>query len=367
MDLLIFDKLLLNWQIPTILLFLFFLYDYARRYGMGGYVGSIPPRYQPPSGLSLLQSGVIYDKFTDKADLGAAILELAQKGHLEIFSQNRDADPFVKKRQKETSDLTMDQRYLLDTILFPYSDLYTFEKGGGRKSEQLNEQLDTLNEMLYDWTVTEGYMHQNPSKLRDTFLSRSMMIALPLILLSTYVSFRLYDPFTVIKLMMGAIFIFLGLLIIVASLMKKNYRLALFGALWLLLSFFGLHSAAEDVNLLYTPVLMLPVLIVSIWYFHRKIGPFRQRGVDTFRDLLGYKAFMEKTEEEKIRYFLNQDPLFLDKGIPYAVLFGIAEHWLKYYKILDLAGPVWYHGEVESLSAFLEAVENQMIPPSSGS
>ena len=334
---------------------------------MGGHIGSIPPQHQPPRGLSLLQSAVIYDKFADKVDLGAAILELAQKGHLEIFNQNRDTDPFVKKKQKETSDLTMDQRYLLDTILFPDSDLYTLERGGDRKAEQLNEQLDTLNGMLYDWTATEGYMHQNPSNLRDTFLSRSMMIALPLILLSVYVSFRLYDPFTVIKLMMGAIFIFLGLLIVVASLMKKNYLSVLFGALWFLLSLFGLLSVTDNVNLLYTPVLMLPVLIVSIWYFHRKIGPFRQRGVDTYRDLLAYKAFMKKDEEDKIRYLLSQDPFFLDKGIPYAVLFGLTGHWLKYYKILDLPEPVWYHRGVESLSTFLKAVETQMIPPSSGS
>jgi len=334
---------------------------------MGGYVGSISLQHQSPRELSLLQSGVIYDKFADKTDLGAAILELAQKGYLEIFNHNRDTDPFVKRRQKETSDLAMDQKYLLDTILFPNSDLYTFEKGGNRKSEQLNEHLGALNEMLYAWMETDGYMHQNPSKLRDHFLSRSMMIALPLILLSIYTSFKLYDPFTVIKLMMGAIFILLGLLIIVASLMKKNYRLALFGTLWLLLSSFGLHSVTDNVNLLYTPVLMLPVLIVGIWYFYRKIGPFRQRGTDAYRDLLGYKKFMEKAEEEKIQYFLEQDPLFLDKGIPYALLFRLTDHWFKYYKLLNLPQPFWYHGEIQSLTIFLKAVENQTTPPPSRS
>ena len=218
-----------NWQIPALLLFFFFLYDYARRYGMGGYIGSVSPQYQPPEGLSLLQSAMIYDKFANKRDFGTAVLELAQKGYLEIFNQNKDADPLVKRRQKETSDLTMDQKYLLDTILFSDSDLYTFEKGGNRKAAQLNEHLDTLNEMLYAWTETDGYMHQNPSKLRDRFLSRSMMITMPLILLSVYVSFKLYDPFTVIILMMGAIFTLLGFLITVASLMKRNYLFALFG------------------------------------------------------------------------------------------------------------------------------------------
>ena len=354
-----------NWQIPAILLFFFFLYDYAKRHGMGGYFGSILLQHQPPEGLSLLQSGVIYDKFADKMDFGAAILELAQKGYLEIFNQNRDADPFVRRRQKETSSLTMDQKYLLDTILFPDSDLYTFEKGGNKKAEQLNEHLDTLNEMLYDWTVSDGYMHQNPSKLRDNFLSKSMMIALPLILLSVYVSFKLYEPFTVIKLMMGAIFIFLGLLIIVASLMKRNYLLALFGTLWFFFSLFGLHSVIDNVNLLYTPVLMLPVLIIGIWYFQRKIGPFRQKGVDTYRYLLGYREFMESREEEKIELFLKQDPFFLDKGIPYALLFGLTDHWFKYYKLLNLPQPLWYHGETESLTTFLKAVENQTIPPPS--
>ena len=355
------DQLMISWQIPAIVLFLFFLYSYARRYGMGDYIGPISTQYHPPKGLTLLQSGVIYDKFADKRDFSAAVLELAQDGYIEIFDKEENSNPYAKNNHKDTSHLSEEQKYLLETVLFSDSDNYMLEKDS-YTIEHISEHLDTVNEMLYSWTVTHGYMHKNPSELRNNYLNKAMLIMLPLILCSVYVSYKIYGLEETIKLFMGSIFIFLGLLITVASSMKKTYLPALFGTVWMALSIWGLFYATKaDINIIYTPVIMFPLLVTGIWYFFRKIGPYRQKGLDTYRHLLGYKEFIQKVEKDKIEHLLKQDPFFLDKILPYAVLFDLSKHWLNFYSILDTEQPKWYHGNIDHM----KAIQDKTTPLSS--
>ncbi|MEA1952759.1 MAG: DUF2207 domain-containing protein [Campylobacterota bacterium] len=339
-----------SWQIPSMVLFLFFLYSYAKCHGMKDYIGSISPQYHPPKGLTLLQSGVIYDKFADKRDFTAAILELAQGGYVEIFGKEENNNPYVRNSHKDTSLLSEEQKYILNNILFFNSNIHILEKDS-YTIEHISEHLDTVNEMLYSWIVTNGYMYKNPSELRNNYLNRAVLIMFPLIFISFYASYKIYDLEEAIKLFMGSIFIFLGLLVTVATLMKKAYLPALFGIAWMVFCIWGLfYTTKADINIIYTPVIMFPVLSVSIWYFFRKIGPFKQKGLDTYRHLLGYKEFIKKAEKDKIEYFLKQDPFFLDKILPYAILFDLTKHWLNFYSIFDANQPTWYHGDMKYIN-----------------
>ena len=209
-------------------------------------------------------------------------------------------------------------------------------------------------------------MHRNPSKLRYYYLNVAVMVMLPLVLMSFYASYKIYGLEEAMKLFMGAIFIFLGLLVTVATLLKKSYLPALFGVIWMALTAWVLSYATKaDINIIYTPAIMLPVLATSIWYFFRKIGPYKQKGLDTYRHLLGYKEFIKKVEKDKIEYFLKQDPFFLDKILPYAVLFDLSKHWLNFYSILDTDQPAWYHGNIKHINTISKATEDKTTPLSS--
>lgn len=324
---------------------------------MGDHIGSISPQYYPPKGLTLLQSGLIYDKFADKRDFSAAILELAQDGYLEIFDKEGDTNPYSKNNHKETSLLSEEQKYILDNILFANSDIHMLEKDS-YTTKDISDHLDTVNEMLYRWTVANGYMHKNPSKLRDTYLNIAMLAMLPLVLLSVYLSYKIYGFEETIKLFMGSIFIFLGLLVTVAALMKQGYVLALFGATWMSFSIWGVfYTTKADAYIIYTPVVIFPLLVTTIWYFFRKIGPFTQKGLDAYRHLLGYREFIKKAEKDKMQHLLKEDPFFLDKILPYAILFDLTKHWLNFYSILDADKPTWYHGDIEHMDSLSKEEE----------
>jgi len=60
--------------------------------------------------------------------------------------------------------------------------------------------------------------------------------------------------------------------------------------------------------------------------------------------LRGYRTFIEKVEAPQLQVLLKQDPTFIDKTLPYAVVLGLASSFLK---VTDQAlgeayHPVWF-------------------------
>lgn len=48
-----------------------------------------------------------------------------------------------------------------------------------------------------------------------------------------------------------------------------------------------------------------------------------QKGKDLYDELRGFKFFLEKVERPQIEAFLKEDPEYLDKILPWVVLFGL--------------------------------------------
>ena len=61
------------------------------------------------------------------------------------------------------------------------------------------------------------------------------------------------------------------------------------------------------------------------------------------------------------------DPLYLEKMLPYAVLFNETEHWLSFYHILNAKTPQWYHGDITNMGKFSSSVNSASTSPSKSS
>ena len=324
------EKVLENWPLPVLATFVLSLLALFKRLGGEKHVGPVPPQYYPPKDLSLLQSGLLLDKFADKEDFTAAVLELASKGYLEIFNEEeRYGSPYVKRLKPSDEQLTEDQRYLMDHLLFEESDTFVFSRADRSRAGKVNKVFDTIDEALYEWSVSGRYMWENPKKLRSKFLWISISLLLVVLGLSLYATVVVLLPDYIVYL---------------DDIAKLPLR-----------------------GLLITPVFVLPVGIVAIWYFYRKIGPFTQKGLTAHRYLLGYKDFMEEVEQDRIRRFLEEDPNYLDKGLPYAVLFGLERYWMKFYDIFHVSPPVWYNGNLDHFNDFDRNVSSQIDAPASES
>jgi uncharacterized membrane protein len=50
--------------------------------------------------------------------------------------------------------------------------------------------------------------------------------------------------------------------------------------------------------------------------------------------------------------------------LPYAMLFGHTDHWLKFYTLLQVDTPVWYSGNITNLNGFDTTMQQSATPPS---
>ena len=130
---------------------------------------SVAVQYEPPKGLSVLQSGLILDKHADDEDFAAAVLELAYLRYLEIDHRNEKTDPVLRKLDKESSHLTLNQKYLLQEVLFKGKSAFILSKGSASVAEKLRSGFKHMNDNLYTWSVADGYMVENPQKDQKKF------------------------------------------------------------------------------------------------------------------------------------------------------------------------------------------------------
>ena len=367
-------KLLYTLPLPVTLLYLGLLYLFARRNGAGDDPGSIAPRYLPPENLSILEAGLIIDRFADNKDLAPAILELGELGYLKIYNDNKHSSPVVMRTDKEPGEeLTEDQRYLLEELLFKYGNSFNFGESSSTRAERIRGALDRLSRQLYDWAVREGYMRENPEKVRLKFLLVAALMALPVVGVILYDTYMVHGIEMVFQLFILGVFGSVGVGLLIKSIRNKRYTGIFFSLFWLGFILFGFLPTFKNMqlsDLLFGPPALLGLMGLGVWYFYRRVGPFTRKGVEAWREVAGYREFVSRVEKDRIRRLLKEYPDYLDRGLPYAVLFGFATQWSALYGALQIPPPDWYYGDLQDVDTFSRSVSSdiaRMAEPPAGS
>jgi len=76
--------------------------------------------------------------------------------------------------------------------------------------------------------------------------------------------------------------------------------------------------------------ILLLLFILSSWYVYGwwKLK-FTEKWAELASQVIGYRNFIKSCDENKIKLFLKQDPLFVDRTLPYATAFGMETKFLK--------------------------------------
>jgi uncharacterized membrane protein len=69
-----------------------------------------------------------------------------------------------------------------------------------------------------------------------------------------------------------------------------------------------------------------------------------QKYCDELGEILGFKDFIVVTEEEKIKFMLEENPELYYKVLPYAQVLGVTDEWEKKFAKITLAPPTWCTG-----------------------
>lgn len=103
-------------------------------------------------------------------------------------------------------------------------------------------------------------------------------------------------------------------------------------------------------------IFIIFVVIAAIWQWNwglqQKNLDETEKWAKLISHILWYRQFLKTCDENKLKLFLQQDPLYFDKILPYAVVFGLDTKLIK--KITPLMqemniNPTWYEWNLNSL------------------
>ncbi|MBK8429040.1 MAG: DUF2207 domain-containing protein [Lewinellaceae bacterium] len=90
-------------------------------------------------------------------------------------------------------------------------------------------------------------------------------------------------------------------------------------------------------------------------------------GNTTYQQLEGFRQFVKKAERPVIERLLQEDPMYYDKTMPFALAFGYLARWNKQFSGLLSQPPSWYHGRGyagsnfnDGWSSFAESFPNEV-------
>jgi uncharacterized membrane protein len=99
------------------------------------------------------------------------------------------------------------------------------------------------------------------------------------------------------------------------------------------------------ISVLHHPSIEVPLGIVLAGAIISFIGLYMPRkteiGVEMYKRVLGFKEFIERVEEDRLKRMMEEDPTKLERIIPYAIVLGIENIWIeKISKVLNYI-PDW--------------------------
>lgn len=254
---------------------------------------TIVPEYEPPEKMRPAEAGVLMDERADTLDVTGTIIDLAVRGYLTITEVPKQGlfgtRDWILKRGKAADDALLGyERTILDGL---------FDDGDEVKLSALRRHfyktLSKAESELYGETTKKGWFPADPSGVRATYAIVGL-------------------GFVVLAAAVGA-----GL----------GY---LFGG-----GIVGVGAAVPGIAL----AIASPVM-------PRKTPA----GAELARRAAGFRQYMVVAETDRQR-FAEKEHIFADY-LPYAIVFGCVDQWVKAFQGIDLAEVTrtWYTGQ--SLAAF---------------
>ncbi len=361
-----FEQIMGSWHWAALFGFLAFFYRKLKE--QTGFIDkrSIAVRYLAPDDLTLLQAGLVLDKHADQKDFAAAVLELGYLGYIKINQKSEDSDPLLKRTSKVISGLSLDQIYLLNNVLFKYDrKSFLLSKGSASKAQELSDGFEKINTNLYNWSVADGHMVENPDRTRKSFRNIALLILLPLLALTIYSMIIKVGIDISILLLFSSIFVGSGILVF----FQKGILNKVFGLVFAIMGggipLFKLMDSETLQDILISPLGVWLILTFAAFYVYKHVGKFTPKGAHTQKHLLGLEEFIKRVKEDEIKRRLEIDPLYLDRLLPYAMLFDQTKHWLSFYDILAVQTPTWYRGNIGNINNFDSSVNSASTVPSS--
>jgi uncharacterized membrane protein YgcG len=283
--------------------------------------GAVAVQFQPPEGLRPGQLGTLLDERANVLDVTATIVDLAVRGHLRIVELER-AHWFSSR------DWQLEELEGVQGELRPYETLLYNGLFRSRQTVKLSSlkktfaaRMASVQTALYDDVTKNGWFHGRPDKVRGRWQSGGFVLAIAGGWLT-----------------------------------------------WLL----GRHVHWAPVGIAVT------VLGVALFLLGRRMPARTAAGTAVLAQAKGFREYIRTAEAEQLRFEEGQD--IFSRYLPYAVVFGETDHWVKVFGPLAAASSVgsstsWYSGPAgwnfshfgDSMEGFTSTAASTMASSTSSS
>jgi uncharacterized membrane protein len=252
---------------------------------------SVAPMYEPPKGLTPAEAGTLLSDAIEARDITSTLIDLAVKGYLKII-ETEDKALFIKHKD-----------YVL-RLMKPRSEWQNLAA----------HEVEVLNNIFPEVTAEETTL----SSLKNRFY-----IALPSIRQEIMDSLKGKDLYSTDP--------------------ESAKGLALVGVLVIALPFIWLQMTGA-IRLANSPSVLgvgVVLTILIVFLFGRQLAAKTVRGARTRVECLGFKEFMTRVDGDRIK---RMPPDTFERFLPYAMAFGVEQHWAKAFQGLLTEPPSWYVG-----------------------
>ena len=360
---------IVNWILEhfflVILLFGGYLYLIYPYFGLAP-DKNIKPKHLPPKGFSILQSAILLDKYADDKDNISAIIELEYLGYLKISKANEVY--LLIREEKNSEELTIDQRHLLDEVLFSKTNSFIMNFKKYKEAEENQRKFSNLSSTLYEWSIDSGYLKSKIDSVSIPFTFATIAIVISLFFLLYYILLLTHDIGGSLDEQLGAVTVGVAIITLLWTLTSRmNVRkLILFPIFlyWLLL--FGTYLIVAHDNFymwqFWLLILMTALIMAIIYISVDRLGHFTQKGLEAHTHILGLKEFMKNPDKQEIKRLIKIYPNYLEQMSAYAILFEVWDSWLEQFKHYKAPLPKWQESS-DSLRSIKYAFESTTVLP----
>jgi uncharacterized membrane protein len=252
---------------------------------------SVAPMYEPPKGLTPAEAGTLLADQIEARDITSTLIDLAVRGYLKIvetenkvlFISHKDYVLRLMKPRPEWQNLAAHELEVINNI-FP--EVTAEETTLSGLKNRFYMALPSIRQEIMDSLKAKELYSTDPESAKGLALVGVLVIALPFIWMQMTGMIRL-----------------------------------------------GNSPAVLGVGLLLT--------ILTVFLFGRQLSAKTVRGARTRVECLGFKEFMTRVDGDRIK---RMPPDTFEKFLPYAMAFGVEQHWAKAFQGLITEPPSWYVG-----------------------
>lgn len=301
---------------------------------------------KPPEGMDPLLMGRTIDGTVDSEDITSMIYYFADQGYLTIeLPEGKKAEPILHRTTVPLPDnLPLWQRALMD-------GLFDTERRTDTRIDDLKEEFYVYSDKAKLFvSAKKGAEYEKKSVIGTVLLSLFAFC------LYQFVPFFVgrarigggYSYFTGVISLFPLVLCEIGLTLTEQRRYKDKtgVRIAKSIAFCVVLALFGVwYTAAFARHILTLYERLFVAVAATVCAILAPLCLSRtEEYVKRLGSILGFKDFILYTEEDKIKFMLEQNPQLYYHILPYAQVLGVTKEWQDKFKNIKLDAPGWYYG-----------------------